>query len=178
MLDKSSPSTTPVQVECGWSFTSILTQSADVLVYWPTTGGIRRAISEKRHEWETRNISEARAVSIIEGEIPCYTWTLETIHPVQLPGIPIERLPNLIKTGLTSEQAKQETKLIQIAALDNHLIGLTNKGHVLRYSSLYGEDSYMRGQWDYVRNIFPLSCSTLILAFPQLATLLQRDRQS
>jgi hypothetical protein len=55
-------------------------------------------------------------------------------------------------------ETEEDTKLIKIACFDNNLIGLTNQGHVLRFSSLENEleSSRARGAWSYVS---PICCS-------------------
>jgi SCF-associated factor 1 len=80
------------------------------------------------------------------GVIPCVTWDL-SVDPIRLPGLP--PLPELLNTG-TSESSDTETRLIQIAAFDAHLVGLTNKGHVLKFGDLSNESSFLQGHWEYV----------------------------
>jgi SCF-associated factor 1 len=134
LLDCHSPVTTPIQVECGWSFSSILTRSGDVLVYWQGTGNIARLVLNHYDALRDQPESLARA----------------TADPFRLPTIP--RLPDLPETGLSGEDSWEETKLIRIAALDNNIIGLTNKGHVLRYNQLNNDRVYTSGRWEYVRS--------------------------
>ena len=80
--------------------------------------------------------------------IPCHTWTLEGVDPVQLPSIPLD-LPEL-RHGEGEGENGKGLKLIKIASMDNNLIGLTNRGHILRYHKLAGEDEYRLGRWEYV----------------------------
>ncbi|KAI0792170.1 RCC1/BLIP-II [Abortiporus biennis] len=148
LLDKSSPETTPIQVECGWGFTSILTQSSDVLVYWPGSGSMLAAIQARKQSFD-QNDYDSRAIPV-HGVIPCHVWDLEGIDPFRLPPIPIEQLPDLLGTGLSEDDRTEETRLIRIAGMDNNLIGLTNKGHVLRYSMLTDEAMYTHGRWQYL----------------------------
>jgi SCF-associated factor 1 len=68
------------------------------------------------------------------------------VEPTRLPSIPV--LPEL--TNETSTEQKP-TQLIQIAGLDNHIVGLTNKGHVLIFDLLDNEMTVPRGTWQYVR---------------------------
>lgn len=82
--------------------------------------------------------------------IPCHWWVLEGADPVRLPPIPSHDLPELGRTGLSSEELEEETKLVKIAGIDNCVIGLTNKGHLLRYDRLSGEEAYQQGRWEYV----------------------------
>jgi SCF-associated factor 1 len=77
--------------------------------------------------------------------IPCATWDL-AFEPTRLPAIP--PLPDLLHTG--RDRLAEVTQLIQIAAFDNHIVGLTNHGHVLKYGSLHDETGVVQGRWDYV----------------------------
>jgi SCF-associated factor 1 len=43
--------------------------------------------------------------------------------------------------------------LIQIAAFDNNVVGLTNQGHVLKYGSLHSEVEVPNGRWEYVSSV-------------------------
>ncbi|KAI8985750.1 RCC1/BLIP-II [Trametes punicea] len=156
LVDKSSPETTPVQVESGWTFSSVLTQSGDVLVYWPFGGGMQTIIDQKNEELnsvenpELNNTAKARVDQNDPRVIPCYWWVMHGADPVRLPSIPVQSLPVLRKTGLTQDQLDEETKLVKIAGMDNCIVGLTNKGHVLRYERLSGEDAYQQGRWEYL----------------------------
>ena len=143
-LDCSSPETTPVQIECGWAFSTVLTKSGDVYAWWPFGGTFedryRRTVDELDLDASTKAI-------VPEGGtiIPCHTWEIAK-DPVKLPILP--DLPNLTATGLSEEELRKETKLIKIAAFDNSLVGLTNKGHVLKIDGLTDEDSIQI--WSYV----------------------------
>ncbi|OSX65942.1 hypothetical protein POSPLADRAFT_1165938 [Postia placenta MAD-698-R-SB12] len=152
-LDKSSPETTPVQVESGWGFSSVLMQSGDVLVYWPFEGRMKAAIAAKNVELDQQSAAtQTKALPTVEEPrvIPCYPWNLQNVHPVRLPPIPDQALPRLTGTGLSHEELDDETKLIKIASMDNIIVGLTNKGHVLMYVRLTGESAYRRGGWRYL----------------------------
>ena len=59
------------------------------------------------------------------------------MDPTKLPALP--NLPDLPATGLIEEERRKETRLIKIAACDHWLIGLTNKGHVLKLAGLLSE---------------------------------------
>ena len=77
--------------------------------------------------------------------IPCHTWEINK-DPIRLPTLP--DLPDFLGTGLLEEERKKETKLIKIAAFNFYLIGLTNKGHVLKIDGMRTEDSIWN--WYYV----------------------------
>ncbi|GJE93578.1 hypothetical protein PsYK624_097370 [Phanerochaete sordida] len=81
--------------------------------------------------------------------IPCHVWDMERVEPCQLPDIP-EDLPHLAGAGLDRDLLDEETQIIKLAALDHVLIGLTNKGHVLRFNRLEDEATYRHGHWEYL----------------------------
>ena len=143
-LNCSSPETTPIQVECSHWFCAVLTGSGDVYAWWPDSG-----IFEKLY-WgpckpTTVLVPDDKAV------IPCRIREFKA-NPIKLPTLP--DLPDLPATGLSGEERRKETRLIKIAACDACLIGLTNKGHVLRLDGMINEDSTRI--WHYVsKNVYP-----------------------
>ena len=60
-LDCSFPETTPVQIECGWAFSTVLTKPGDVYAWWPFGGtfeeSYREAIAESDEDESTRRFS-------------------------------------------------------------------------------------------------------------------------
>lgn len=139
-----------MQVESGWSYTSVLTESGDVLVYWPGHGRMLHELHRIQSELDKQgDATKAKVSSDRPDIIPCHVWDLTTVDPVRLASIPTN-LPRLGGTGLPADVLDGETKLVKIAGLDNNLIGLTNKGHVLKYNKLSGEESYRQGRWEYV----------------------------
>lgn len=80
-----------------------------------------------------------------DNAIPCITWGMD-LMPTRLPSIP--PLPELLNTGVTKRS--NDIKIVQIAAFDNHIVALTNMGHVLKYGSLHDENGVPRGRWEYV----------------------------
>jgi len=143
-LDCSSPETTPLQIECGWEFSTVLTGSGDVYAWWPFGGTFGDRYQEAVAELDK---DESTKVIVPDNEtvIPCHTWNINK-DPVKLPILP--DLPDWPATGLPEEEWGKETKLIKIAAFGNCLIGLTNKGHVLKMDGLTDEDSIQI--WHYV----------------------------
>jgi len=101
-------------------------------------------ILETKYE-EMNQQGDKKAMPTKENVIPCVTWDLD-FEPTKLPSIP--PLPDLLHTG--REKSTEVTQLIQIAAFDNHIVGLTNHGHVLKYGSLYDETGVIHGRWDYL----------------------------
>ncbi|VDB94260.1 unnamed protein product [Peniophora sp. CBMAI 1063] len=141
------PETTPVQAEAGWSFSAILTQSGDVLVYWHDDGAMRRAFNRQMALMDRDNGTKARPDEQSKT-IPCATWGLKE-DPFVLR--PIPDLPVLSRNGLSEEQQAEPTKLVKIAGMDNVLIGLTNKGHVMKHGGLHNELSSGEGsRWEYL----------------------------
>lgn len=146
-VDKSSPDTTPVQVECGWSYAAILTASGDVLVYWPRSGSVYREVHRINTKLDEEDpASKAQIAENEPGVIPCHAWDLEGFEPVRLPSIP----DNLPIMPLEGNRAGEGVKVVKIAGMDNNVIALTSHGHVLKYDMLGGEDEYRSGRWQYV----------------------------
>jgi len=144
LLDCSSPATTPIQIECGWAFSTVLTKSGDVFAWWPFGGTFNDRYRETMIELDKDE--STKAIVPDDGTvIPCHTWEINQ-DPVKFPILP--DLPDLPATGLSEEERRKETKLIKIAAFDNCLVGLTNKGHVLKIDGLTDEDSIQI--WRYV----------------------------
>jgi SCF-associated factor 1 len=137
LLDPMTPESTPVQVECGWGFSSALTKNGDVLVWFPFDRRMEQIIES--HD-NVMNAEHHKAAATADKAIPCSTWDL-TLDPVKLPPLPL--LPTLV-------EIKEDIRLIKIAGFDNNLIGLTNQGHVLKFNSLDNESATSRGVWTYV----------------------------
>ena len=144
LLDCSSPETTPIQIECRLPLSAVLSGSGDVYAWWPYGDAFKsryqRAMAELDKDESTKAI-------VPDGGtvIPCYTWEIN-MDPVKLPALP--NLRDLPATGLPGDECRKETKLIKIAGFQNSLVGLTNKGHVLKMDKLYTEDSARI--WHYV----------------------------
>ena len=141
LLDCSSPETTPIQIECSWTFSAVLTRSGDVYVSFEGAVG-------HQYQETIAELDKDKSTSVIVpigGVIPCYTWEMN-VDPIKLPALP--DLPDLLVTGLSEKGHRKETKLIKIASLSCCIIGLTNKGHVLKMDGLYKEDHPQA--WDYV----------------------------
>ena len=139
----SSPETTPIQVECSnWS-PAVLTRSGDVYVWLPFAGTLSDQYEEAIKEMD-KDESVKLVVFNNEIAIPYHTFNIH-MGPVKAPTLP--ELPDLLATGLSEEEQKKETKLIKIAVLLSGLIGLSNKGHVLKLNGL------KVSQW-YIFHIF------------------------
>jgi len=110
------------------------------------------AIEQQMRDMDSEGDKKAQVTE--DGTIPCATWHLD-ITPTRLPSIP--SLPELLNAG--SPKTSQITELVQIAAFDNHIVGLTNHGHVLKFGSLDDENSVSHGRWEYVRFSLPRKVS-------------------
>ncbi len=88
--------------------------------------------------------------AIENGVIPCPTWDLDQqlyrTHPIP-PDLP----------DLHDNQRGEETKLVKIASLLSlglGLLGLTNKGHLLKFEPALQRfepnDAELEGEWIYV----------------------------
>jgi len=108
-------------------------------------------IEQKMREMDIEG--DKKALATEDGTIPCTTWDLD-ITPIRLPSIPF--LPELLNTG--RPKTSQITELVQIAAFDSHIVGLTNHGHVLKFGPLDDENNVSQGRWEYVCCPFPRKC--------------------
>ena len=140
-LDCSSPEATPIQTECGRAFSAVLTKSGDVYIWRLDVGSFK----DLYHETIRIHGIRVDIVPDHEGVIPCRTREFKTDF-IKLPALP--DLPDLVATGLPGEERREGTRLIKIAACSSSLIGLTNKGHVLKSDIPVGEDSAWI--WHYV----------------------------
>lgn len=137
-LDASSASASPHQVVSGWSFSAVLTKTGDVYVWFPwcVQMGWEIFLHNKAMDEEGQEVRESE-----QGVISCVTWELE-YNPHKLPGLPL--LPSL-----ASGAHVKDTHLIKIAALEHHIVGLTNYGHVLKIYLQEGDFSRPL-TWEYL----------------------------
>ncbi|KAJ7091364.1 regulator of chromosome condensation 1/beta-lactamase-inhibitor protein II [Mycena belliarum] len=138
----------PIQIECGWDFSSVLTKSGEIFVWWPRTGTIYNRVDSNNASMDEQGQFSAHASP--EGVIPCATWDL-VADPARLP--PLPRLPPLLATG---DEVVEEIKIIRIAALDARMVALTNQGHVVLFTSLESETTVSSGRWQYLPNFSEL----------------------
>ncbi|KAF9453914.1 RCC1/BLIP-II [Macrolepiota fuliginosa MF-IS2] len=144
----SQPDSEPIQIECGWSFSSALLKNGEVLVWWPTTGSLAEIIRAEGDRLDNQSIGQAQAV---DGVIPCHTWTV-TLDPVLLPSLP--PLPDI--TNAEEEFKKNPPRLIEVGGMEDQLVGLTNYGHVLKYNGLHNEQA-TTSDWHYLPEFSELS---------------------
>lgn len=163
LLDGTTPDSIPVQVESGWSFSSVLTKGGDVYVWWPLHGEMKEQVDTRDAAMDEQGL---RAHSTERGIIQCAHWDLPH-NPYKLPELP--RLPKL--DGTIAEDIG--VYLVKIAALHSHLIGLTNHGHVVKILVQTSDTARLEG-WIYVCR-FLSRCSPLqvvvidILQLPQFS---------
>ena len=140
-LDASSASASPHQVVSGWSFSAVLTKTGDVYVWFPwcVQMGWEIFLHNKAMDEEGQEVRESE-----QGVISCVTWELE-YNPHKLPGLPL--LPSL-----ASGAHAKDIHLIKIAALEHHIVGLTNYGHVLKIYLQEGDLSRPL-TWEYASPI-------------------------
>ncbi len=78
---------------------------------------------------------------------------------VKIPDLEEYDLPK-ISSG-EDEEDKESMKIVKIAGLDNAVVGLTNKGHVVMFRGLDGQETAVTpgNRWRYVSGFYDvLSC--------------------
>lgn len=114
-----------------------------MFLWWPFSGHLETIIRQKNVEFDIEG--DKKAIATTDGTIPCVTWSFSE-DPFRLPSIP--ELPSLRE----DDEEQSRTQLVKIAGLDGHIIGLTNRGHVLIYRSLETASAAQHGRWHYVRS--------------------------
>lgn len=149
VISTSSSFSTPLQVECGWSFSAILTKGGEVYVWWPAKGLYKTLIREHDRQTEER-ARRGQGINDQDGTVECAVWELNA-DPYPLRDVDAD-LPKL-----RPDAPQDHTKITQIAAGDDFLIGLTKGGHVLKVN-FFGQDEHFTGppagrpRWTYVSN--------------------------
>lgn len=138
------PSSPPVQVECGWTFSAVLLASGEIFVWWPFNDPLARIIQEHKDALDADQSKKARAND--KREIPCVTWNVDSVELARLP--PLPELPTLRNTG--NAEYDQPPRIIQIAGLDKRIVGVTDQGHVLAFGDLSEPRNIANNAWDYV----------------------------
>ncbi|CAE6509498.1 unnamed protein product [Rhizoctonia solani] len=121
-LDGKRPESTVVQVEAGWDVCAFLTETGTAFVVFPFHGSFASELEEHRTQAGTPS-----GVNRQGDEVPCVCMDFQ-YHPTRLPPIP-DDLPTLHPNLLAPDAPP---KLIQIAAGDKFVVGLTDGGHVLK----------------------------------------------
>ncbi|KAH7101504.1 RCC1/BLIP-II [Auriculariales sp. MPI-PUGE-AT-0066] len=147
-LDGTSPDTSLVQVESGWTSGFALTESGAVLAWWPDAGRMDENIQALAQSLSQENPAVAHTVDDERVVTPSVTDL--QITPITLPDLP--QLPPLA-------QVPGNPKLVKIAAADNFIIGLTNAGHVLKMDTRPARERFSPdestvppplAQWEYL----------------------------
>jgi SCF-associated factor 1 len=138
----SQPDSQPIQIECGWSFSSALLKNGEVLVWWPRIGVLSEEVDMRSRSMDESGIGEAKQR---DDTIPCHTWSV-AVDPVLLPSLP--PLPDIADIG--ENFWENPPRLIEIAGMDSTIIGLTDYGHVLRFQGLDHEGAVGTLGWQYV----------------------------
>ncbi|KIY53369.1 RCC1/BLIP-II protein [Fistulina hepatica ATCC 64428] len=131
-----------LQVECGWAFSAALSRDGQVFVWFPFDGQMQFQVATKNDQLDNQLDAKSRAQP--DGTIPCIPWEMD-VNPLLLPSLPA--LPELSANSATDDEP---VKLVSIAGLDQCLIGLTNRGHVVKYSGLSNEEVALLGTWEYL----------------------------
>ncbi|CAE6451761.1 unnamed protein product [Rhizoctonia solani] len=142
-LSGDRPESTVVQVEAGWDVCTFLTEAGDVFAIFPFHSPFSETVTERT----TQSVVTPQG-----GEVPCVCVDVQH-HPTRLPSIP-DDLPTLHPDPLKSSVPP---RLIQIAAGDKFVVGLTDGGHVLKldlptYDASELSRIIARGdlRWDYL----------------------------
>lgn len=114
-------------------------------MWWPFGDNMFQQYTLHMHEMDEEGDKFAEAPE--GGAIPSVAWDF-AYNPSKLPELP--ELPDIHHGKADHSDAASVLKLIKIAAMDRFLIGLTNKGHVLKYGDLSGENGLQNGHWEYV----------------------------
>ena len=141
LINNEHADSTPIQVVCGHFFSAILTRSGEVYFIWPFDAYAMGAFRKQYEGSSTR-------FEIKGNSISCKTWKLKSeLHKLR----EIGDLPELDQRH-GSPGSKSPPKIISIAATDELLIGLTDKGHVLKINQFdSGKKTQIKDEnWVYV----------------------------
>ncbi|KAI0091641.1 regulator of chromosome condensation 1/beta-lactamase-inhibitor protein II [Irpex rosettiformis] len=170
IIHAHSPPSVPIQVECGWGFTAVLTSSGNVFVYWPRENGrdrLGRLIYKMNRKWDEESVGMAKLEGVHgDHEDPlrtkCHVWNVDAEtpndsyrddegHEIQEEGVIMVKLPDLEGydlpklTNMKGQSGESDTdepvKIVKIAGLDNTIVGLTNNGHVVMIRGLEGQET-------------------------------------
>ena len=120
LINNGHADSTPIQVVCNYYYSAILTRSGDVYIVYPFDEYVRKEHKKHCEESET-------GLEIEGNRISCKTWKLKCeLYKLR----EIGDLPELDQRH-GSPGNKSPPKIISIAATDNFLVGLTDKGYIL-----------------------------------------------
>lgn len=146
LLDNSSSERTIAQIECGFSYCSVLTESGDVYAFSPFFGRMAASYNEQMRvmDKEVNIISEEP----LDNSIPCNTWDL-SFDPDRLHR-PLLNLPGLRNGKRLEEVRNNGPTIIKMAALMSGIVAVTNQGHVLKYDLFHRRTDIRAFGWEYV----------------------------
>jgi SCF-associated factor 1 len=126
----------------------VLTASGTVYVEWPFGGALEAKIEAHDEELDSTPIRRAAARVSEDRRVPCEAWDLH--HDLfELPPIP-QDLPTF--RADTDTTVEEDLRLIKIAGGDQFLVGLTNRGHVLKIDLQTDDDDFEDGFTTLRRN--------------------------
>ncbi|KAH8832685.1 regulator of chromosome condensation 1/beta-lactamase-inhibitor protein II [Flagelloscypha sp. PMI_526] len=128
------------QVESGWSFSVALTRRGEVIVWYPFG-----SLAEKFREQMLSMSHEEKKSLDVDGVIQCHPWDFSERQFTILP-----ELPSLPSLPSSAEADSGDVKLIKIAGLVDYVVGLTNKGHVLKFGPMQDEEAIRANRWEYL----------------------------
>lgn len=151
-----------MQVESGWGFSSALTESGQIYVWWPFVAPLAQIIEDRMQEMNAD--PNNKALPTEDHEIQCSNFIVDSSTLSRLPGLPT--LPVLTMTGEDIDRGIPP-KIIQIAGLEHYLVAITDQGHVLKFGNLDSPPQVTTGhgtwEWTYVRGsqyyILTLDCT-------------------
>lgn len=181
-FDHSIPDRKIIQVECGWSFVSALTESGTAYVWNVTYGEIKRRYEQMEEALANSPPPDGqpdyRSAPLVDGVIQCQVQRLQGCEPLVLPDLP--ELPVL-------DPAITQPKLIKLGAGDHFVVGLTDAGHVLKLN--IGDinepdaistltDSFKKGlrAWEFLPNFCQTSSVKALDEFKSQETIRVPDR--
>lgn len=145
-----------VQVESGWGFSSALTESGQIYVWWPFVAPLAQIIEDRMQEMNAD--PNNKALPTEDHEIQCSNFIVDSSTLSRLPGLPT--LPVLTMTGEDIDRGIPP-KIIQIAGLEHYLVAITDQGHVLKFGNLDSPPQVTTGhgtwEWTYLPNFCDLN---------------------
>ena len=144
LINNEHADSTPIQVVCSYEYSAILTRSGEIYIIWPFDEYVTGA-------YEKRCKGSSTRFKIKGNSISCKTWKLKSeLHKLR----EIGDLPELDQRH-GSPGSKSPPKIISIAATDNFLVGLTDKGHILQINQfdVYSKTQIKDQNWVYVITI-------------------------
>ena len=141
LINNEHADSTPIQVVCNYYYSAILTRSGDVYIVYPFDEYARKEHEKRCEESET-------GLEIEGNRISCKTWSQKyELYKLREIGDLTE-----LDQRHGSPGSKSPPKIISIAATDDYLAGLTDKGHILQINQfdVYSKTQIKDQNWVYV----------------------------